>query len=261
MSKIVGRTLDFLETFADQKRPLTASEIARRLDIPASSCHDVLQALLERGYLYELAPRGGFYPTLRLYDLAKTIADHDPVVQRADALLRSLRDTVDESILLSKVSGMGATYLLSIEPSHPLRFLANVGDNVRSLHATSAGKALLASLDEPSLSAYLKSASLASLTKRTITSKPQLREELLAGNRRGWFLNREESQEGVTTLSARFMWASALYIVTIAGPTSRVVPQLAKAAELLTSACKLLEAPEHSHSGTGYSGTGHSGTG
>jgi len=243
MSKIVGRTLDFLEIFADQKRPLTSSEIARRLDIPASSCHDVLRALLERGYLYELSARGGYYPTLRLYEMAKTIADHDPVVQRADGLLRTLRDTIDESVLLSKVNGLGATYLLSIEPSHPLRFLANVGDSVRSLHATSAGKTLLASLDEPELGAYLRAATLAGLTSRTITSKALLREELAEGNRRGWFLNREESQEGVTTISARFAWASAIYIVTIAGPSSRMAPQLAKAAEALTGVCRQLEAP------------------
>jgi len=243
MSKIVGRTLDFLEVFADQKRPLTSSEIARLLKIPPSSCHDVLQALLERGYIYELSSRGGYYPTLRLYEMTKTIANHDPVVLRADSLLRALRDKVDESILLSKVAALGATYLLSIEPSHPLRFLANVGDNVRTLHATSAGKALLGSLSEKALSGYLRSASLSILTPRTITSKAKLREDLEAGNRRGWFLNSEESQEGVTTLSARFVWASAIYIVTIAGPTSRVMPQLAKSAELLMGVCKLLAAP------------------
>jgi DNA-binding IclR family transcriptional regulator len=176
--------------------------------------------------------------------VAKSIADHDPVPLRADAILQSLRDKVDESILLSKVNGLSATYLLAIEPSHPLRFLANVGETVRSLHATSAGKALLASLSDQELSAYLKSAPLATLTTRTITSKSALREELALGNRRGWFANREESQEGVTTLSARFAWTSAIYIVTIAGPSSRLGPKFAKAADLLMSVCKLLEAPQ-----------------
>jgi hypothetical protein len=141
MSKIVGRTLDFLEVFADQKRPLSASEIARLLDIPASSCHDVLQALHERGYIYELAPRGGYYPTLRVYEVAKVIADHDPVVLRTDTLLRSLRDALDESVLLSKVNGVSATYLAAFEPSHPLRFLANIGESVRSRRPERGGLA------------------------------------------------------------------------------------------------------------------------
>jgi DNA-binding IclR family transcriptional regulator len=122
-----------------------------------------------------------------------------------------------------------------------LRFLANVGDSVRSLHATSAGKALLGSLREQALSAFLKSTMLTSMTPQTITSKTALREELSAGNARGWFVNREESQHGVTTVSARFMWTSVLYIVTIAGPTSRLGSKLTKAAELLVGACRLLE--------------------
>jgi DNA-binding IclR family transcriptional regulator len=240
MSKIVGRTLDFLEVFADQKRPLSASEIARLLGIPASSCHDVLQALHERGYIYELTPRGGYYPTLRIYEIAKTIADHDPVVLRTDALLRSLRDTLDESVLLAKIQGLAATYLASFEPSHPLRFLATIGENVRSLHASSAGKCLLASLSEAALREYLKTAQLTALTPNTITSKTALRQELETGLQRGWFLNREESQEGLTTISARFVWTSSIYIVTVAGPSSRVAPKLERAAELIVGVCKLL---------------------
>ena len=47
MSKIVDRTLDFLELFAKEKRPLSLSDISRLLSIPVSSCHDVLQALQE----------------------------------------------------------------------------------------------------------------------------------------------------------------------------------------------------------------------
>jgi DNA-binding IclR family transcriptional regulator len=113
MSKIVQRTLDFLELFAQEKRPLSLTDISRLLKIPVSSCHDVLQALQERGYLYEIAHRGGYYPTLRLLEVAKIIAANDPVAIRAEITLRALRDTVDESVLLSKISGATATYLLS----------------------------------------------------------------------------------------------------------------------------------------------------
>jgi DNA-binding IclR family transcriptional regulator len=241
MSKIVGRTLDFLEMFAKQGRPLSPSEIARLLDIPASSCHDVLQALQERGYVYELTSRGGYYPTSRIYDVAKAITDKDPVVLRTEPLLRSLRDATDESVLLCKVSGLRATYLATFESSHPLRFLVRVGDSVGTLYATSAGKALLAQLDPEALAAYLQSVDLKPLTRFTITSRTGLRDDLAAGVGRGWFLNREESQEGVTTISARFVWVTALYIVTIAGPAPRMATKLDDAVGLLLNACRLLQ--------------------
>src|SRR5450631_1063590 len=117
MSKIVERTLDFLELFAEEKRTLSLSDISRLLKIPVSSCHDVLQTLQDRGYIYELAPRAGYYPTRRLFDLGGMIADHDPVTQRADILLRAMRDSLDESVMLAKATGLDASCLLAFEPS------------------------------------------------------------------------------------------------------------------------------------------------
>jgi DNA-binding IclR family transcriptional regulator len=241
MSKIVERTLDLLELFAEQKRPLSLSDIARLLKIPVSSCHDVLAAMQARGYLYELAPRAGYYPTRRLQTLGKDICDNDPLVTRAELLLRELRDTIDESVLLSKVSGLSASYLLVFESSHPLRFTVKVGDNVRSLHATSGGKALLANLDARALDNFLRSTRLEPMTARTITSTGALRADLAAAAARGWFLNQGESQDGVTTLSAPFRWNGGAYIITIAGPSSRLDEQLEHAAGLIIAACLTLE--------------------
>jgi DNA-binding IclR family transcriptional regulator len=236
MSKIVERTLDLLELFAEEKRPLSLSDIARLLKIPVSSCHDVLQAMQTRGYLYELAPRAGYYPTLRLQELGKTISDHDPVVLRAEVLLRSTRDTLDESVLLAKVSGLQAHYLLVFEPSHSLAFRAKVGDTVRSLYSTSGGKAILGGLDDAARTALLSNATIKPLTPHTITCPKALGEDIQRSRTRGWYLNQEESQEGVTTLSAPFRWGAAVYLVTVAGPTYRVQQKLDQAATLIVEA-------------------------
>jgi DNA-binding IclR family transcriptional regulator len=241
MSKIVDRTLDLLELFAEKKRPLPLSDLARLMKIPVSSCHDVVQAMQARGYLYEIAPRAGYYPTLRLQKLGQEIGDNDPVVLRAELLLRSVRDTLDESVLLAKVSGLQATYLLAFEPTHPLRFLIKVGEPVRTSYATSGGKALLAGLDDVALDAYLRTVTLKPLTDRTITSKSALREELALGRARGWYLNQGESLDGVTTLSASFRWNRAHYIVTVAGPSGRLDPKLDQASSLVTNVCTMLE--------------------
>ena len=185
MSKIVERTLDLLELFEKEKRPLTLSDIARLLEIPISSCHDVVQAMQSRGYMYEIAPRAGYYPTLRVSALGKEIGDNDPVLMRTEILLRSLRDTLDESVSLLKVSGMNARYLLVFEPTHPLRILVKVGDSIRSLYATSAGKALLGSLNDRALAAYLTSVKVVPLTKHTIKSATALRKDVELGRKKG----------------------------------------------------------------------------
>jgi DNA-binding IclR family transcriptional regulator len=241
MSKIVERTLDFIELFARERKPLSLSEISRLLDIPFSSCHDVLQALNARGYVYEIGPRAGFYPTTLLLNLATAITQHDPIVQRAEILLKKLRDDVDESVSLAIAAGMKATYLLVFEPAHFLRFMVTVGSEVRSLHATSAGKALLGSLTQEKFDDYLKSTKLTPLTGKSIASKARLRADIEAGRRRGWFLNRGESVKDGTTLSSSFAWNGATYIVTIAGPSARVEPKLQRAAERLMAVCRRLD--------------------
>ena len=238
MSKIVERTLDFIELFAEQRRPLSLSDMARLLGIPMSSCHDVLQALQERGFVYEIGPRAGYYPTRRLHQLATAIAQADPLLLRAEARLSALREQVDESVFLAKATGLRVAYLLVLEASHPLRFHVTAGAEVRSLHATSAGKAFLASLDDATLEDVLARDPLAPMTARTCTDPAALRAELLASDARGWFLNLGESVEGAITISARFMANRAVHIVTIAGPTARMEPKLDSAAAALVAACR-----------------------
>lgn len=242
MSKIVGRTLDFLELFADKRRPLSLSEIARLLDLPISSCRDVLLTLEERGYIYETAARFGYYPTLKMMEVVTMIAGHDPVVLRAEVVLEKLRDAVDESVLLAKTGRRGGTYLLALDPSHPFRFTVKIGQKVRNIHASSAGKVILADFDPADLETFLKSYKLVALTPKTITSKKALLTELAAGRARGWFANIEESEPGLITVSAPMRWAGATYIVTIAGPVARMEDRMDSAVAQLMKACKTLEA-------------------
>jgi DNA-binding IclR family transcriptional regulator len=242
MSKIVERTLDFIELFAAQQRPLTLSDLARLLGIPISSCHDVVQALQARGYLYEIGPRAGFYPTRRLAQHATAIAQADPLLLRAEARLLALRDAVDESVFLSKATGSRLAYLLVLEASHPLRFLVRVGAELRSLHATSAGKALLGSMAPEARRQVLTTAPLRPMTPHSVTDPDVLAAEIAASEDRGWFLNAEESVEGATTVSARFGSHRAVHVVTIAGPTARMGPKLQGAVAALVATCRELDA-------------------
>jgi DNA-binding IclR family transcriptional regulator len=241
MSKIVERTLDFLELFAREKRPLSLSDISRLLTIPVSSCHDVLQALQDRGFLYEISPRGGYYPTLRFYDMGKIIAEHDPVLLRAENLLRELRDTLDETVLLAKVSGLRGTYLLAFETSKPLRIQLRVGDSVTSLHGASAGNTILGNLCDAALDATLETLELKRFTPKTITDKHVLRAKILKSREVGYYVNDNESIDGLMTISAPFIWQHSLYIVTVAAPSSRLEQRIEPVAELLLAVCRKLE--------------------
>lgn len=241
VSKIVDRTLDFIELFANQRRPLSLSEIARLLDIPVSSCHDVLRALVSRGYVYEIAARAGFYPTVRLLKLAEEIVENDPLVLRAEAIVEQLRTELDETITLTKAGKNGLTYVLVRESDHRLRYSVREGEEISSLYATSAGKCLLGSMQPAERDAALKKLDLVAFTPKTITNRAALRKDIAEGEARGWFINDEESALSAQTLSARFVWRDTIYILTIAGPVSRIAPKRELAASLLMAACAKLD--------------------
>lgn len=241
MSKIVYRTLDVFEVFAQQKKPLSLTDLVRQLDIPVSSCHDVVRALEERGYLYETRPRGGYYPTPRLYEMARLIHANDPVADRAEPVLKELSDTLSASVSLAKAKEMEMTYLLVCNPSDPLRFSVNVGDKARNLYATSAGKALLGSLDTKVRHELLRTLDLKPLTPKTLTDVSALAADIEAAERRGWFTNREESVEDALTLSVRFVWSDVIYVITAAGTLNRMSRQLEEAAVLLQKAAQKMQ--------------------
>lgn len=243
MSKIVKRTLDFFEVFAEYGRPLSLTEISKILKLPVSSCHDVLQSLQERGYVYEIAPRSGYYPSLKLQELANRIVTNDPVMTRADIALREIRDQLDQSVLLARVDGTSATYLLVMEPSYPLRFLRKVGDRLGNLYATSVGKAVLGSLDERTRRRVVADLEMIPLTERTHTSKEALLDEIAASQARGWFISNEESAPTLMTVSVPFRWNRSIFVTTVAGPIFRMEKQLDDIVAALTNLSREMENP------------------
>lgn len=212
---------------------MSLTDLSKQLGIPLSSCHDVVRALEERGYLYELRQRGGYYPTAKLYDIAKTVLDNDPVTERAEPMLQQLSVDLNASVSLGKVKDLQLTYLVVCNPPDLLRFSVMVGHTVRNLYATSAGKAVLGGRPEPEQRAYLEQIQLTPLTVHTITSRDRLLADLRESEARGWYLNCEESVEDALTISRRFDWNESNYVITAAGTRKRMERQFDDAIQAL----------------------------
>ncbi|WP_017332303.1 IclR family transcriptional regulator [Burkholderia stagnalis] len=219
--KLVARTLDLFELFAAERRPLPLTELARLLNVPASSCLAMTRTLVSRGYLYEVRKRGGYYPTRRLQTIAAAIDATDPVVDLVHPHLVALRDASRETAVLGKIQGASVTYLDVVESEQAIRYTRQPGE-LRPLHANSIGKAIFAELPADAQQALGDQLSFERFTAATITSLPALVEQAARSRAQGWADNFGESAPELSAVAVALPIDGDWYGLSVVGPTERI---------------------------------------
>jgi IclR family acetate operon transcriptional repressor len=219
--KTAARTLDVFEIFAAAKGPLTLTELAGRLGSPLSSCHALIRTLQLRGYIYVLGERKRVYPTKRLLMIAQQIAQNDPMLEQIAPVLLALQQETGETIILGKRQGNVITYLDVIDSHQTIRYAASPGD-VKPLHSSAIGKAMLGLLSDEELARQLKRLPLTAVTDHTIIDIPGLLQDIGQSRARGYFQTRGENVSDVMAFSISSTVGDEDYGVAVAGPMGRV---------------------------------------
>lgn len=240
MVKTAARTLDVFEAFAAARRPLTLSELARAIGAPVASCFGIVRTLEERGYLYSVRARRGLYPTKRLLEQARVITAHDPLLDRLEGALVALRDRSGETVLLAKLSRDRAVYLDVLEGPQTVRYAARVGD-LKPLHSSAVGKALLGTVDDAERRRLLGRLDLVRVTPTTVTSRRALTADLAAGHARGWYVTRGENVPDVMAVAVPVTLNDEVFAIAVAGPMHRMAPRADRHGALLIEARRGLE--------------------
>lgn len=140
--KSVGRVFEVLECFSRLRVPLTAVEIEKRLDYPASSTVAILKSMVALGYLSFDRMSRTYFPTIRLAMLSDWIDSAIVGNDRLGKLVEELRVETGETIILASQSDLSVQYLLSLPGPYPVKFNAPAG-SLRPLCGSGAGWALL----------------------------------------------------------------------------------------------------------------------
>lgn len=218
------RTVSLFETFEALRRPLVLSELADQMDIPVSSCHGLVQTLIQRGFLYSLGTRKAIYSTRRLLSLAESIVRNDPMLERAEPELMQLRELTQETVIVGKRQGDAVIYLAIWEGHQSIRYTARPGD-YKPLHSSAIGKALLGSLPVDALRAWLDKRLLPKVTEATLAGREQLEKDLDISRSRGYFMTRGENVADVSAVSASLILNNELFAIAVAGPGPRIDSQ------------------------------------
>jgi IclR family transcriptional regulator, acetate operon repressor len=238
--KSAQRILDIFELYASTQSPATLSAIASRLHMPKSSCLALLTTLASNGYIYEVRPQLGYYPTRRWLDKAQAISASDPVVREVRSYLEDLREKTGETLILGRLADRHILYIDVIESKQTLRYTAVAGQ-FKPLHGTASGKAALSALPPEQRRTLLESIELVSLTPRTIVKREALEREIEAGVARGWHVSLGENVADATAVAVPLLLMDEIFVLVVAGPTQRLEPNIAAVGQELCAARRAIE--------------------
>lgn len=227
VSSIV-RALEILECFMDSSTEWTLKALVDRLQIPSTTVFRQLSTLVERDYLTQDPIRKSYRPGPRLLLLSSSILSQSDLRSIARPELEKLSATVKETINLSMLIDYDIFYLDKVETFRSVACNTKIGTRARA-HATSAGKIMLAYQSEAVVEKYCQALStMLPLTDRTISSPDDLRAELVRDRLRGYALDDEEIEPGLTCVGAPIfdMNHRAIAAVSIAGPSFRMQKEL-----------------------------------
>jgi DNA-binding IclR family transcriptional regulator len=200
MVKSAYRVIQILEAVASSRAGLKHGDLAEALKIPKGSLSLLLSDLISQDYLalkddsrcYVLGPQ--------VLVIANRYLSGLDLVQLGRPILKEMVATTGECVEIAVRRGEEMLVVAREDCSRPLRSVIPIGDRA-PLHATAAGKAILAFFPTEELDLYLADGKLKRMTRRTITQPKVLRKELEDICAGSMAFSREELNEGITAMA------------------------------------------------------------
>jgi len=200
MIKSVAKAMEILNLFSSEEPRLSLSQIAQRLNIPKATAHNILATLMQYDFI-EKTSDDRYALGNAIIAMTQAVRVNVELRDRAAPLLRQLADECRETVYLTTLDGGSALYIYAVESPRRLLARTAVGERV-PLHCTSVGKAILAFLDEESVTKIIELQGLPAFTERTITDKEILYQELAETRQRGYAIDRGEHEVGTYCVGA-----------------------------------------------------------
>lgn len=217
----VEHAIRLVELLASSSNVLGVSQLAQSLDLPRATVYRLLKTLAQREWVIQEDKT--YRLSFRLAGLfgGANASAQAALAERITPLLHRLVNETGETAQFAVLDGDRVVYLAKVDSPHPIRMFSEVGWR-GPLHATGAGKVLLAST-EARLLARVCDHGLERFTRNTITEKAQLQAELAQIRKQGYALDDEELIDGLTCVAVPVLNGEQVRgAISVAGPTARL---------------------------------------
>ncbi|MHA6693567.1 IclR family transcriptional regulator [Homoserinimonas sp. A520] len=223
LTPAVMRTLDILELFLDDGRPLSAPDVGRLTGFPRTSVHELLSTLVTRDYLQRDELTNTYRLGVRLLHLGNAYSSRFDMLTAANAVARDLSERSRETVSVALRERSEVFYLAKIEGRDTARLPSSIGQRLPA-SVTALGKVLLADIPEEKLQElYPDPANLPVFTERSIRTLPALETELAAVRERGVAFEDGESTPGMRCVAAGVLDVSGAVAaaISVSVPSAR----------------------------------------
>ncbi|MGW1026023.1 IclR family transcriptional regulator [Streptomyces sp. NPDC002577] len=191
---VLARGVALLRACGDAGDELALTELAERTGLPKPTAHRMLGELVRLG-LVERVPDGRYRLGLSLFVLGQSAPGARALRDAALPYLSDLYEATHENVHLAVPDGSDTLFLEKLTGRHATPIVSRTGGRLPA-HCTATGKVFLAHEPLP------PPGTLARLTPRTMVLPGQLAQDLARTRARGYGVNREEAEVGISAVAA-----------------------------------------------------------
>jgi IclR family KDG regulon transcriptional repressor len=222
----VANALKLLEAFHDEEE-LGVTELSRRLDLHKNNVFRLLATLELQGYIEQSANTDRYRLGTGCLELGQAFLRSRMLLRRARPLLEEMAGRSGESSHLAVMRDFDVIHLDGVSSNQLVATGLRIGRRL-PVHCTALGKVLLGCSTETVHEEYdrarLGNCPLDALTPATIVDSQKLFDQVRSAAVRGYALDLEECEPGLTCAAAPVFGSSgaAVAAVSVSGPSFRM---------------------------------------
>lgn len=217
----LDRGLNLLRLLAAE-RGATLSDLAMQAGVPASTAHRLLTTLQSHRFAEFDDVNQHWMIGVEAYRIGSGFLNRINLVEAAQPIMQALVRETGETANLAIVDDGEVVFVRQIESPNPIRAFFRPGTRSQ-MHASGAGKALLAQRPRKEVEDILQKRGLQRFTDKTITKPSALFAELERIHARGWSFDDEERYVGMSCVAAPVFGPTQepVAAISVSGPSAR----------------------------------------
>lgn len=196
----VHKTFAILDYFTPEKPEWGVTELAKEIGTNKSNVHRFLSQMEAIEVLYKDEERDKYRLGIKLFELGNRVQINNAFVKHSHPALIEVAKNITETVLIGLLKNDSVFYIDKVESPQGLKISTQIGD-YSPLYSKSIGKILLAYLSEEEQERLLfqiyNENIPTTFTNHTLTSKEGMKKELMEVKRKGYAIEKEESEIGL----------------------------------------------------------------